>query len=56
MTSFSALAFGNDDAEDVAYDTSSGDLFVTQGGAQRVWRVSPDRTPVRRSRPAGTTW
>ena len=41
VTSFSALAFGNDDAEDVAYDTSSGDLFVTQGGVQRVWRVSP---------------
>jgi hypothetical protein len=41
VTSFSALAFGNDDAEDVAYDTSTGDLFVTQGGAQRVWHVSP---------------
>jgi hypothetical protein len=41
VTSFSTLAFGNDDAEDVTYDSSSGDLFVTQGGAQEVWRVSP---------------
>jgi hypothetical protein len=40
VTSFSTLAFGDDDAEDVAYDTVSGDLFVTQGGAQEVWRVS----------------
>jgi Ca2+-binding RTX toxin-like protein len=40
VTSISVRAFGNDDAEDVAYDTTSGDLFVAEGTAQEVWRVS----------------
>jgi hypothetical protein len=41
VTSFSATAFGNNDAEDVAYDTVSGDLFVSQGVGSEVYRVSP---------------
>jgi Ca2+-binding RTX toxin-like protein len=40
VTSFSVRAFGNDDAEDVAYDSTSGDLFVAEGNVQEVWRVS----------------
>ena len=40
VTSFSVRAFGNDDAEDVAYDSTSGDLFVAEGTSQEVWRVS----------------
>ena len=39
VTSFSVRAFGNDDAEDVAYDSTSGDLFVAEGDTQEVWRV-----------------
>ena len=38
---FSAVALGDDDAEDVTYDTKSGDLFLTQGVGEEVWRVSP---------------
>ena len=41
VTFFSSSAFGNLDIEDVAYDTSRGDLFVTEGNAQEIWRVSP---------------
>jgi len=41
VSSFSTGEFGDDDAEDVAYDTATGELFVTQANAQRVWRVSP---------------
>lgn len=37
----STTAFGDDDPEDVTYDTKTGDLFVTQGVGQEVWRVSP---------------
>ncbi len=40
VTSISVRAFGNDDAEDVAYDSTSGDLFVAEGVSQEVWRVS----------------
>lgn len=40
VTSFSVRAFGNTDAEDVAYDASTGDLFVAEGDTQEVWRVS----------------
>ncbi len=40
VSSFSVRAFGNDDAEDVAYDSASGDLFVAEGIVQEVWRVS----------------
>lgn len=36
----SATAFGDNDAEDVAFDTSSRDLFVSQGVGQEVYRVS----------------
>jgi hypothetical protein len=41
VTFFSSSAFGNLDIEDVTYDTSTGDLFVTEGNAQEIWRVSP---------------
>ena len=41
VTPFSATAFGDDDAEDVAYDTKTGDLFVSQGVGAEVYRVSP---------------
>lgn len=41
VTSFSTRAFGNDDAEDVTYDTVSGDLFISQGIGAEVWRLSP---------------
>jgi hypothetical protein len=41
VSSFSTTAFGNDDAEDVAYDTKDKCLYVTQGVGQEVWRVCP---------------
>ena len=33
VTFFSSSAFGNLDVEDVTYDTSTGDLFLTEGNA-----------------------
>ena len=41
VTFFSSSAFGNLDVEDVTYDTSTGDLFLTEGNAAEIWRVSP---------------
>ena len=41
VTSSPRSAFGNHDVEDVTYDTSTGDLFMTEGNAQEIWRVSP---------------
>ena len=41
VTSFSTTAFGDDDAEDVTYDTRDKALYVTQGVGQEVWRVAP---------------
>ena len=40
VTSFSTTAFGNDDLEDVTFDSTSGDLFLTEGVGAEVWRVS----------------
>ena len=41
VTWFSTTAFGDDDPEDVTYDTRSGDLFVTDEVELDVVRVSP---------------
>lgn len=41
VTSISTTAFGDDDAEDVTYDTRDKALYVTQGVGQEVWRVAP---------------
>lgn len=43
---FSTSAFGNGDPEDVTYDTSTGDLFITEGLGAEVWRVSPGSNRV----------
>lgn len=43
---FSTLAFGLDDPEDVAYDTTTGDLFVAGGLARDVWHVRPGHNGV----------
>jgi hypothetical protein len=40
VSSISARAFGDDDVEDVTYDSESGDLFLTQGVGAEVWRVT----------------
>jgi hypothetical protein len=40
VSSISATAFGDNDAEDVAYDTATGDLFASQGVGSEVYRVS----------------
>jgi hypothetical protein len=40
-TSFSTSAFGNSDPEDVAFSTSTGELFTTDGLANEVYRISP---------------
>lgn len=41
VTSFGTKAFGNDDPEDIAFDTSTGDLFLADGLGTEVFRVSP---------------
>ena len=41
ISSISTLAFGDDDAEDVAYDTANRSLYITQGVGEEVWRVDP---------------
>ncbi|HET8560606.1 MAG TPA: carbohydrate binding domain-containing protein [Marmoricola sp.] len=41
VTSFSTIAFGDDDPEDVTYDTTDKALYITQGVGQEVWRVAP---------------
>jgi Ca2+-binding RTX toxin-like protein len=46
VTSFSTAAFGDDDTEDVAYDSRTGELFVTQANAHLIWRVSPGANGV----------
>jgi hypothetical protein len=38
--------FGSGDPEDVAYDTSTGDLFVADGAGREVYRVSPGSNGV----------
>lgn len=34
-------AFGNTDPEDVAYDTSTGDLYTADGAGREVYRIEP---------------
>ncbi len=41
VSSFSTLGFGDDDPEDVAYDSRTGELFLVQANAHLIWRVSP---------------
>jgi hypothetical protein len=41
VTSFSTSAYGNNDPEDVAFDTWTRVLFVTDGASNEVYRVSP---------------
>jgi PKD domain len=38
--SFSTSAFGNNDPEDVAFDTDTGDIFTTDGAGREVYHVS----------------
>lgn len=40
-TSFSTSAFGNTDPEDVAFSTSTGELFTADGLADEIYRISP---------------
>ncbi len=40
-TSFSTLAFGANDPEGLAYDSSTGRLFIAGGEDSEVWRVDP---------------
>jgi K319-like protein/carbohydrate binding protein with CBM4/9 domain len=39
VTSFSTAAYGNGDPEDVAFDTDTGDLYVSDGIGAEVYRV-----------------
>jgi hypothetical protein len=41
VTSFDTKAFGDGDPEDIAFDTSTGDLFLSDGVGAEVFRVSP---------------
>jgi len=41
VSSFSTSAYGNDDPEDIAFDTWARVLFVTDGANNEVFRVSP---------------
>lgn len=40
-TSFSAAAFGSIDSEDLAFDTRSGDLFLSDGIGLEIYRIDP---------------
>jgi hypothetical protein len=40
-TSFSTTTFGNTDPEDVAFATSTGDLFTADGLGAEIYRISP---------------
>jgi hypothetical protein len=40
-TSFSTIPFGNTDTEDVAFATSTGDLFTADGLGAEIYRISP---------------
>ena len=40
-TSFSTIPFGNTDPEDVAFATSTGDLFTADGLGAEIYRISP---------------
>ena len=41
MTSFSTATFGALDAEDVAFDTAEGTLFVADGSSRKLFRIFP---------------
>jgi hypothetical protein len=41
VTSFSTIAFGSGDAEDVAYDPATGHLFITDGATTTLYQVNP---------------
>jgi hypothetical protein len=41
VTSFSTLAFGSGDAEDVAYDPATGHIFITDGATTTLYQVNP---------------
>ena len=46
VTSFSTAAFGSTDPEDVAYDTSTGDLYAADGIGREVYRIDPGNDGV----------
>ena len=46
ISSFDTAPLGCNDPEDVAFDTSSGHLFVSDGGGREVCRVSPGTNGV----------
>ena len=39
--SFDTAAFGNNDPEDVAFDTDTGHLFMADGSGREVYQISP---------------
>ncbi|HET9725058.1 MAG TPA: hypothetical protein VFR44_14615 [Actinomycetota bacterium] len=41
VTSFGTKAFGDGDPEDIAFDTATGDLYLSDGVGAEVFRVSP---------------
>ena len=41
VSSFPTSPFGNNDPEDVAFDTNSGHLFLADGTGREVYRISP---------------
>ena len=41
VSSFDTSAYGNNDPEDVAYDTDTGHLFTADGTGLEVYRISP---------------
>ncbi|MGH2631500.1 MAG: PKD domain-containing protein [Actinomycetota bacterium] len=46
VSSVNTNDFGNTDPEDVAYDTSSGDLFTADGSGREIYRISPGSNGV----------
>ena len=41
VSTLGTSAFGNADPEDVAFDSSTGDLFTVDGAGREVYRISP---------------
>lgn len=46
VSSFDTSAYGNTDPEDVAFDTDTGDVYVSDGIGTEVYRVSPGSNGV----------
>jgi hypothetical protein len=45
-SSFDTAAYGNTDPEDVAFDTDTGDVYVSDGIGTEIYRVSPGTNGV----------